>query len=172
MSVLYSFFHHGKYISQCWKFDGTGFDLWKVRMESTLYLLGCAKALEENKSAGMDDATWKLLNRKAVAHIYIWVSDEVFGNIKGLTCGHEVLSKLKTMYESTIAVKQVLLMTSLIAVWLEDANGWTHFHIPWCTQSTSRCRIANLRRQDEGNLPHLQLNTFPHSMVYSINFKM
>ena len=34
-----------------------GFDLWKVRMESTLYLQGCAEALEENKSAGMDDAT-------------------------------------------------------------------------------------------------------------------
>ena len=37
------------------KFDGIGFDLWKVRMESTLYLQGCAEALEENKSAGMDD---------------------------------------------------------------------------------------------------------------------
>ena len=68
-------------------------------MESTLYLLGCAKALEENKSAGMDDATWKLLNHKAVAHIYMAVSDEVLGNIKGLTSGHEVWSKLKTMYE-------------------------------------------------------------------------
>ena len=64
----------------------------------------------------MDDATWKLLNCKAVAHIYMGVSDEVFGNIKGFTSGHEVLSKLKTMYESTIAVNQVLLMTSLIAV--------------------------------------------------------
>ena len=31
--------------------------LWKVRMESTVYLQGCAEALEENKSAGMDDAT-------------------------------------------------------------------------------------------------------------------
>ena len=39
------------------KFDGIGFDLWKVRMESTLYLQGCAEALEENKSVVMDDAT-------------------------------------------------------------------------------------------------------------------
>ena len=29
-------------------------------MEGTLDLQGCAEALEENKSAGMDDATWKL----------------------------------------------------------------------------------------------------------------
>ena len=59
------------------KLDNNRFDLWKVRMESTLYLLGCAKALEENKSAGMDDATWKLLNRKAVAHIYMAVPNEL-----------------------------------------------------------------------------------------------
>ena len=97
------------------KFDGTGFDLWKVRMESTLYLQGCAEALEENKSAGMDDATWKLLNCKEVAHIYMAVSDEVLGNIKGLTSGHEVWSKLKTMYESTTVVNQVHLMRRLMA---------------------------------------------------------
>ena len=72
------------------KFDGTGFDLWKVRMGNILYLQGCAEALEENKSAGMDDATWKLLNHKAIAHIYMAVSDEVLGNIKGLTSGHEI----------------------------------------------------------------------------------
>ena len=35
------------------KFDGIGFDLWKVRMENTLYLQECAEALEENKSAGI-----------------------------------------------------------------------------------------------------------------------
>ena len=72
-------------------------------MENTLYLQGCAKALEENKSVGMDNATWKLLNRKAVAHIYMAVSDEVLRNIKGLTSGHEVWSKMKTMYKSTFS---------------------------------------------------------------------
>ena len=50
------------------------------------------EALEEDKSAGMDDATWKLLNHKAVAHIYMTVLDEVLGNIKGLTSGHGVWS--------------------------------------------------------------------------------
>ena len=46
-------------------------------MGSTLYLQGCAEALEESKSVGMDDAVWKLLYRKADAHIYMAVSDEV-----------------------------------------------------------------------------------------------
>ena len=71
----------------------------------------------------MDDATWKLLNRKVVAHIYMAVSDEVLGNIKGLTSGHEIQSKLKTMYESTTAVNQVHLMRRLIAARLEDAKS-------------------------------------------------
>ena len=54
-----------------------GFDLWKVIMVSTLCLQGCAKSLEENKSVGMNDATWKLLNHKTIAHIYMAVPDEV-----------------------------------------------------------------------------------------------
>ena len=58
------------------KFDNNRFDLWKVKMESTLYFQGCAEALEENRSAGMDDATCKLLNRKAVPHIYMAVPNE------------------------------------------------------------------------------------------------
>ena len=55
----------------------TRFDLWKVRMESTLYLQGCAEALEEMTSPGMDDGTWKLLNCNKNAHIYMAVLDEV-----------------------------------------------------------------------------------------------
>ena len=54
-------------------------------MENTLYLQECAEALEENKSAGIDDAPWKLLNRKAGAHICMVKSDDVLGNIQGLT---------------------------------------------------------------------------------------
>ena len=37
-------------------------------MEGTLDLQGCAEALEENKSVGINDATL-LLNRKAFAQI-------------------------------------------------------------------------------------------------------
>ena len=47
----------------------------------------------------MDDVTWKLINRKVVAHIYMAVLDKVLGDIKGLASGHEVWSKLKTMYD-------------------------------------------------------------------------
>ena len=72
---------------------------------------------EENKSTSIDDATWKLLKRKAVAHIYMAVQ------IKGLTSGHEVWSKLKSMYESTTTVNQVQLMGRVIAAQLEDAKS-------------------------------------------------
>ena len=78
-------------------------------MKSTFYLRGCAEALVEKKSAGIDDATWKLLNRKAVAQIQMVVTD-----ITGLTSGHEVWSKLKSMYESTTGVNQVHLMRRLL----------------------------------------------------------
>ena len=97
-------------------------------MGSTLHLQGCADALEENKSAGMDDATWKLLNRKVVAHIYMAVLDKVLGDIKGLASGHEVWSKLKTMYESTTTVNLVHLIGRLMDARLEDAKSVVRFY--------------------------------------------
>ena len=60
-------------------------------MGSTHYLQECAETLKKNKPA------WKLLNSKAVAHIYMAVSEEVLGNIWGLTSVHEVWSKLAVM---------------------------------------------------------------------------
>ena len=51
----------------------------------------------------------------------------------------QIRSKLKTIYESTTAVNQAHLMRRL--------NTRTHFSIQWSTQSTSRCRIANLQWQ-------------------------
>ena len=70
--------------------------------------IGCAEA-----HLHMDDVAWKLLNCKAFAHIYMAVSDEVLGNIKGLTSSHVVWSKL-TMYDSTTVVNQAHLMRRLI----------------------------------------------------------
>ena len=43
--------------------------------------------MEENKS-GKNIANRKLLNHKAVAHIYMAVSNEVLANIKELTSDH------------------------------------------------------------------------------------
>mgnify|MGYP000535927782 CR=1 FL=1 len=74
-------------------FDGIGFVCGRLELESTLYLQGwaeCVEASEENKSTKMDDATWKRLNHKIVAHIYMVVVNEVLGHIKGMTNGHEV----------------------------------------------------------------------------------
>ena len=85
-------------------------------MKSTFYLRGCAEALVEKKSAGIDDATWKLLNRKAVAQIQMVVTD-----ITGLTSGHEVWSKLKTMYESASVVNQNHVMRRIMAARIEGA---------------------------------------------------
>ena len=57
-------------------------------------------------------------------------------------------------YESTTAMNQVHLMRRLIDVGLADAKSVAE-HISTFNgllYSTSRCRIANLRQQNEGNL--------------------
>ena len=64
-----------------------------------------------------------MLNGKVVAHIYMTISNKVLEDIKGMTSGHEVWSKLKTMYESTTVVNQGNLMRRLIVAQLEDAKS-------------------------------------------------
>ena len=105
-------------------FDVPGFDQWKVRMESILYLQGSAEALQKTKTDSMDEAIWKQLTHKAVAHIYTAVLYEDLGDIKELKNAHDIWTKLKILYESTTtAVKKMHLTRRLMVAWLQETKS-------------------------------------------------
>ncbi|MCO5608195.1 hypothetical protein L7F22_062401 [Adiantum nelumboides] len=66
------------------RFDGTGFELLKDRMQGIFFLKDCDNALAANKLEGMLDADWTKINRKAVTYIKMVVTDDILPAIKGL----------------------------------------------------------------------------------------
>ena len=92
------------------RFEGTGFDLWKERMQGILFLKDCDGALQELKPQDMPQDAWETLNKKAVTYIKMGVSDDILLELKGLTYAFQVLEKLRASYENTTPVNQVHLM--------------------------------------------------------------
>ena len=99
---------------------------------------------------------------KAVAHIYMTVSDEVLGNIKGLTSSHDEWSKLKTMYKSTTAVNQACMMRRLIAAWLEDAK-FSSEHISTFNDLLNQLQDVGLQIFDDKMKAIFLLMTLPET---------
>ncbi|KAH7442033.1 hypothetical protein KP509_03G067800, partial [Ceratopteris richardii] len=82
-------------------FEGTGFDLWKERIQGILFLKDCDRALEAEKPEDMSEDAWFTLNKKAIIYIKMVVSDEILVDLKGLTTSFELWAKLKATYENT-----------------------------------------------------------------------
>ena len=82
------------------RFEGTGFDLWKERMQGILFLKECEGALAVTKPDAMIKADWLNLNNKAIIYIKMAIADEVLVDLKALPTTYELWEKLKTTYET------------------------------------------------------------------------
>ncbi|MCO5593579.1 hypothetical protein L7F22_047594 [Adiantum nelumboides] len=95
------------------RFDGTGFDLWKERIQGILFLKDCEDALLAAKPENFSDEVWEKLNKKAIAYIKMAVTDEVLTDIKRLPTAYAVWEKLTSSYENRTPVNQEALVVSL-----------------------------------------------------------
>ena len=105
------------------RFEGTGFDLWKERMQGIIFLKDCDRALQEAKPENMAKDAWETLNKKAVTYIKMGVSDDILVDLKGLIYAFNVWEKLKANYENTTPVNQVHLMRKLMRMQLDDLEN-------------------------------------------------
>ncbi|MCO5614532.1 hypothetical protein L7F22_068815 [Adiantum nelumboides] len=105
------------------RFDGTGFDLWKDRMQGILFLKDCDGALQEAKPEDMTENAWETLNKKAVTYIKMGVSNDILVELKGLRYAFQVWEKLRANHENTTPVNQVHLMRKLMRMQLEDSEN-------------------------------------------------
>ncbi|MCO5572770.1 hypothetical protein L7F22_026529 [Adiantum nelumboides] len=105
------------------KFDGTGFDLWKDRIQGILLLKDCERTLEQVKPQDMSDEAWVRQNRKTVTYIKMAMTDETVVNLKGLTKAFDVWQKLNGVYENTTPINQVHLMRKLVGMQLDESKS-------------------------------------------------
>ena len=82
------------------RFEGSGFDLWKERILRILFHKDCEGAIFEVKLEDMAHVTWMNLNKKAITHMKMALSDEVLVNLKGRTTAFEIWENLKATYEN------------------------------------------------------------------------
>ena len=88
------------------RFEATGFDLWKERMQGILFLKDGDMALATIKPENMLEDAWRILNKKAVTYIMMVVSDEILVvDLKGLVSTSEIWAKLKATYENCLLIK-------------------------------------------------------------------
>ncbi|MCO5576745.1 hypothetical protein L7F22_030563 [Adiantum nelumboides] len=104
------------------RFDDTGFDLWKERMQAILIFKDCEDALLVAKPENLSDEVSERLNKKAIAYIKMAVTDDVLTDIKRLPTAYAVWEKLTSSYENRTSVNQVHLMRKLVNMKLHEAK--------------------------------------------------
>ena len=144
------------------RFESTGFDLWKERMQGILFLKECEGALAATKPDAMTEADWPNLNRKAIIYIKMAVVDEILVDLKALPTAYEVWEKLKAMYETTTPVNQVHLMHKLVSMQLDEAKSAVE-HLSLFTGTLSQLQDSGLPLFDDKLKAIFLLMTLPDS---------
>ena len=152
--------------------EGTGFNLWKERMQGILFLKECEGALAATKPDAMTEADWLNLNRKAITYIKMAVVDEILVDIKGLPTAYVGWEKLKATYEITTPVNQVHLMRKLVSLQLDEPKSAAK-HLSLFTGTSSQLQDSGLSSFDDKLKAIFLLMTLPDSwetlVVYLTN---
>ena len=144
------------------RFDGTGFDLWKDRMQGILFLKDCEDALAENKPEDVSDADWTRMNKKAITYIKMAIVDDILVDVKGLTTAHAVWEKLKSSHENKSPVNQVHLMRKLVNLDLDESKSVSE-HLNAFTGVLSQLQDSGLQPFDDKLKAIFLLMTLPES---------
>ena len=80
------------------KFDRTDFGYWKMQIEDILYQKILYQPLSE-KSADIEEAKWKVLDRQALAVVRLRLARTVAFNVKDIKTTTGLIKALSDMYE-------------------------------------------------------------------------
>ena len=104
------------------RFNGQGFQFWKMQMEDYLYQKGLYLPLEEKskKPTSMSDDEWSLLDIKALGVVRIYLSSSVAFNISTKKTTKVVMDKLARIYEKPSTSNKVYLMKKLFSMKMNE----------------------------------------------------
>ena len=106
------------------KFNGQGFQFWKMQMEDYLYQKDLYQPLEDKtkKPSSMSDEEWGLLDRKALGAIRLYLSSSVAFNFSTEKTNQGVMDKLTKMYEKPSTSNKVYLMKKLFSMNMNEGS--------------------------------------------------
>ncbi|PKI43186.1 hypothetical protein CRG98_036411 [Punica granatum] len=104
------------------KFDGSDYGFWRMQIEDYLYSKDLWQPLED-KSIGMKEAEWKVLDRKAMSVIRLLLSRNVAFHTAKEKTTKGIPKVLTDMYEKPSAANKVHLMRRLFNLKMSESTA-------------------------------------------------
>ena len=105
------------------KFNGQGFELWKLKMEDLLVDKDQWIMVDPGtKPTGVSDEEWKKLDQKAKRTIRLCVSDSLLLNVSWKAIVKALWDKLGTLYQSKSLVNKLFLRKKLYNLRMKDGD--------------------------------------------------
>jgi hypothetical protein len=92
------------------KFNGTNFELWKLKMEDLLIDRDLWVAVSRTKPIGMKDEEWVVLERKERSLIRLCLADSVLLNVSEEKTATTLWKKLGDLYQAKSLVNKLFFM--------------------------------------------------------------
>lgn len=92
------------------KFDGSNFNLWKMKVEDLLVQNDQALALKiASDPTNITDEEWAKLDNKAISTVHLYLVDFFLFNVAKEKTAEALLEKLEKLYKTKIATNKVFL---------------------------------------------------------------
>ena len=104
------------------KFNGTNFELWKLKMEDMLLDRDLWTTVSGNKPSGMKQEDWNLVDQKARGMIWLSLVDYVLLNIYEEKTSHSLWKKLEDIYQVKSLVNKIYLRKKLYSLKMDEGS--------------------------------------------------
>ena len=96
------------------KLDSSNYSLWKPMMEDILYCKDLYEPIVKDKiPTGVTEEEWRVLHRKAVGMIRLYINHNIFRHVANDTNAYEMWLKLESMYERKTSMNKTSVIKRL-----------------------------------------------------------
>ena len=106
------------------KIDSSNYSLWKPMMEDILYCKDLYEPIVKDKiPTGVTEEEWRVLNRKTVGMIRLYINHNIFHHVANDTSAYEMWQKLESMYERKTAMNKASVIKRLAKLEYQDGSS-------------------------------------------------
>ena len=106
------------------KLDSSNYSLWKPMMEDILYCKDLYEPIVKDKiPTGVTEEEWRVLHRKAVGMIRLYINHNIFHHVANDTNAYEMWQKLESMYERKTSMNKASVIKRLAKLEYRDGTS-------------------------------------------------
>jgi hypothetical protein len=106
------------------KLDFSNYSLWKPMMEDIVYCKDLYEPIVKEKIlTSVTEEEWRVLNRKAVGMIGLYINHNIFHHVANDTNAYEMWQKLESMYERKTTMNKASVIKRLAKLEYRDGSS-------------------------------------------------